>query len=44
MSGNKKIIFVLNKIDLVPKDNAEKWLKILRREHAAVLFKANTQE
>lgn len=42
MKGNKKIILILNKIDLVPAGNAEAWLKYLRREYATVLFKANT--
>jgi nuclear GTP-binding protein len=39
---NKKIILILNKIDLVPSGNAEAWLKVLRREYATVLFKGNT--
>lgn len=42
MSGEKKLILVLNKIDLVPTKIAEAWLKYLRREFATVLFKANT--
>lgn len=44
MPGEKKIILVLNKIDLVPHGNADAWLTYLRREFATVLFKANTQE
>lgn len=43
MQGDKKIILVLNKIDLVPSGNADAWLACLRREFATVLFKANTQ-
>lgn len=39
----KKLVLLLNKIDLVPKDNAEKWLKYLRNEYPAVAFKASTQ-
>lgn len=39
----KKLVLLLNKIDLVPKENAEKWLKYLRNEHPAVAFKASTQ-
>ncbi|KAG7472493.1 hypothetical protein MATL_G00109230 [Megalops atlanticus] len=41
--GNKKLLFVLNKIDLVPKDNVERWLNYLQREFPAVAFKASTQ-
>ena len=44
MEGDKKIILVLNKIDLVPPGNAEAWLKYLRMEYATILFKSNTQE
>ncbi|KAI9269782.1 P-loop containing nucleoside triphosphate hydrolase protein [Sporodiniella umbellata] len=40
---NKKIVFVLNKIDLIPKENAEQWLKYLRNEYPAIAFKASTQ-
>jgi len=39
----EKIILILNKIDLVPLDNAIQWKKYLRREFPTVLFKANTQ-
>ena len=40
---NKKIILVLNKVDLVPRDNIEQWLKHLRNEYPAVAFKSSTQ-
>jgi len=40
---NKKLILLLNKIDLVPKENIEKWLKYLRNEFPVVAFKASTQ-
>ncbi|CAL9704463.1 unnamed protein product [Knipowitschia caucasica] len=43
LQKNKKLIFLLNKIDLVPKDNAEKWLQSLQRECPVLLFKASTQ-
>lgn len=39
----KKIILVLNKIDLVPMPVVEAWKRHLEREYACVLFKANTQ-
>lgn len=42
--GTKKIILVINKIDLVPKENVQAWLKHLRLELPAVAFKASTQE
>ncbi|XP_071960876.1 guanine nucleotide-binding protein-like 3 homolog [Antedon mediterranea] len=40
---DKKLVLILNKIDLVPKENAEKWLKHLRNEFPTVAFKASTQ-
>ncbi|KAI5254666.1 Guanine Nucleotide-Binding Protein-Like 3-Like Protein [Manis pentadactyla] len=41
--GNKKLVLVLNKIDLVPKEVIEKWLDYLRNELPTVAFKASTQ-
>ncbi|KAM8753259.1 guanine nucleotide-binding protein-like 3-like protein [Rhynchonycteris naso] len=41
--GNKKLVLVLNKIDLVPKQIIEKWLDYLRNELPTVAFKASTQ-
>uniref|UniRef100_A0A3B3ZZF4 Guanine nucleotide-binding protein-like 3 n=1 Tax=Periophthalmus magnuspinnatus TaxID=409849 RepID=A0A3B3ZZF4_9GOBI len=43
LQKNKKLIFLLNKIDLIPKDNADKWLKCLQKEFPVVAFKASTQ-
>eukprot|EP01130_Rhizamoeba_saxonica_P018705 TRINITY_DN9452_c0_g1_i1.p1 TRINITY_DN9452_c0_g1~~TRINITY_DN9452_c0_g1_i1.p1 ORF type:complete len:557 (-),score=166.82 TRINITY_DN9452_c0_g1_i1:108-1778(-) len=40
---NKKIILVLNKIDLVPRENVEDWLTYLRNDLPAIAFKASTQ-
>jgi len=37
--ADKKIILVLNKIDLVPREVVEKWMKFLRNEFPAVAFK-----
>lgn len=39
----KKLVFVLNKIDLVPKENVEAWLKYLRRSFPTLAFRSSTQ-
>jgi nuclear GTP-binding protein len=39
----KKIVLVLNKIDLVSRQNLEEWLKVLRNELPTIAFKASTQ-
>ncbi|XP_053724402.1 guanine nucleotide-binding protein-like 3-like protein [Synchiropus splendidus] len=41
---NKKIVLVLNKIDLVSKEIVEKWIRYLRNEFPTVAFKASTQQ
>ena len=41
--GDKKIVLVLNKIDLVPRQVVTAWLKHLRQEFPTVAFRANTQ-
>ena len=41
--ADKKIILVLNKIDLVPMENAYAWQTYLRRQYPVVMFKANSQ-
>ncbi|KAF9904823.1 Guanine nucleotide-binding protein-like 3, partial [Lobosporangium transversale] len=40
---DKRIILVLNKIDLAPRENVESWLKYLRNEYPTIAFKASTQ-
>lgn len=44
LDPNKKIILVLNKIDLVPKKNVEAWLAYLRNDYPCIAFKASTQQ
>ena len=39
----KKLVLVLNKIDLVPKENVEAWLAHLRRSFPTLPFKSSTQ-
>lgn len=39
----KRIILVLNKIDLVPMNIVQQWIKYLRREYPVIAFKSSTQ-
>lgn len=41
---NKKLVLLLNKIDLVPRHNVEKWMAYLRNSHPTVAFKSSTQK
>lgn len=43
MKGNKRLVLILNKSDLVPRDILDKWLKYLKRSTPVVAFKASTQ-
>jgi len=42
-NNSKKLIFLLNKIDLIPPKNICKWVQYLRREYPVIAFKASTQ-
>lgn len=39
-SDGKKLVFVLNKVDLVPKDNAQAWLRYLRHSTPTLPFRS----
>ena len=43
MRAGKKVVLILNKIDLVPKSNVLAWLKHLRHDFPTLAFKASTQ-
>ncbi|KIY44465.1 P-loop containing nucleoside triphosphate hydrolase protein, partial [Fistulina hepatica ATCC 64428] len=40
----KRLVFVLNKVDLVPKDNAQAWLRYLRHSTPTLPFLSPTQQ
>jgi len=47
MSGSKagkRLVLVLNKADLVPRENLLAWMKHLRNEYPTIPFKASTQQ
>jgi nuclear GTP-binding protein len=43
LNSQKRIILILNKVDLVPRENVQEWLKYLRNEFPTIAFKASTQ-
>lgn len=42
-AGQKKHVLVLNKSDLIPRENLDRWLKYLRKFGPVIPFKASTQ-
>jgi len=43
VDSSKKLVFLMNKIDLIPPDVLSKWVRYLRREYPVIAFKASTQ-
>ena len=43
VGGGKRVVMVLNKADLVPRENLQAWVKYLRNEYPIIAFKASTQ-
>ncbi|EYC27729.1 hypothetical protein Y032_0008g151 [Ancylostoma ceylanicum] len=44
LNNGKRLVLLLNKIDLVPRENVAKWLAYLRTQLPTIAFKASTQE
>ena len=43
LQSGKRLVLLLNKIDLIPRENAQEWLKYLRQEFPTIPFRSSTQ-
>lgn len=41
--GNKRHVLILNKADLIPRENLDEWIKYFKKFGAVIPFKASTQ-
>ncbi|MCO5585192.1 hypothetical protein L7F22_039124 [Adiantum nelumboides] len=44
LAHGKRVVLVLNKVDLIPLTNMQSWLKYLRNDFPTLAFKASTQQ
>lgn len=44
MGSGKKVVLILNKVDLIPIANLQGWLRYLRNDFPTLAFKASTQQ
>lgn len=44
MASGKKVVLIMNKVDLIPTSNLQAWLRYLRNDFPTLAFKASTQQ